>query len=185
MVSPINRVPRLSRRLLCSALPLLERFGVIRLLMRNAPLYVPPQFSPEQSDAARAMRNQRVKAFEAEAAQGCAATAGGAIKADKGSGDPEVDQAARSAGSLGDRPLIVLTAGKYWKPNDPVAAQEVAEFHETWIHRLQPQLARLSTDGKQIILESSDHAIPEEAPGAIVNAVRDVVIEVRKRLNLY
>jgi pimeloyl-ACP methyl ester carboxylesterase len=185
MVSPVNPVPTLARRLLCSTLPLLGRFGVIRLLMRNAPVSVPPQFSPEQSDAARAMRNQRVKAFETEAAQGCAATAGGAIKPDNGSGDPEVDQAARSAGTLGDRPLIVLPAGKYWKPNDPVAAQEVAEFHETWIHQLQPQLACLSTDGKQIILESSDHAIPEEAPGAVVNAVCDVVMQVRKRLNRY
>ena len=183
MLSPINRVPTLARRLLCSALPLMGRFGMIRVLMRSAPVYVPSQFSSEQSAAALAMRNQRVKAFETETAQGCAATEGGAIQPDKGSGDPEVDQAARSAGTLGDRPLVVLTAGQYWKPNDPGVAQEVAEFHEIWVHQLQPQLAHLSTDGKQIIVETSDHGIPEEEPGAVATAVHEVVMEVRKRLN--
>jgi len=183
MLSPINRMPKFARRLLCSALPLTERFGVMRVLMRNVPVYVPPQFSSEQSGATRAMRNQRVKAFETEAAQGCAATEGGAITTDKGSGDPEVDQAASSAGTLGDRPLVVLTAGQYWKPNDPIAAQEITEFHETWVHQLQPELAHLSTNGKQIIVENSDHGIPEEAPGAVVSAVREVVMELRRRQN--
>ncbi len=183
MLSPINRMPKFGRRLLCSALPLMERFGVIRIVMRGTPVYVPPQFSSEQSEAALAMRNQRVKAFETEAAQGCAATEGGAIKPDHGSGDPEVDQAARGAGTLGDRPLIVLTAGQYWKPDDPVVAKQIADFHENWVHQLQPELARLSTDGKQIIVENSDHGIPEEAPGAVVAAVHEVVMEARKRQN--
>jgi len=79
--------------------------------------------------------------------------------------------------------LIVLTAGQYWKPNDPVAAKEISEFHGTWIHQLQPELARLSTRGKQIIVENSDHGIPEQAPEAVVGAVHEVVIEVRKRQN--
>ena len=181
MLSPINRMPKFARRLLCSALPFMERFGVIQVLMRNAPVYVPPQFSSEPSAAARAMRNQRVKAFETEAAQGCAATKGGSIQPDKGSGDPEVDQAASDAGNLGDRPLIVLTAGEYWKPDDPVAARQIADFHEIWVNQLQPELARLSTNGKQIIVQNSDHGIPQEAPESIVSAVREVVMEVRKR----
>ncbi len=183
MLSPINRMHKFARRFLCSALPLFERFGVIRVVMRNAPVYVPPQFSSEQSEASRAMRDQRVKGFETEAAQGCAATDGGAIQTDKGSGDPEVDQAARNAGSLGDRPLIVLTAGKYWTPDDPVAAKQIAEFHEVWVNQLQAELARLSTNGKQIVVENSDHGIPEEAPDSVVTAVQEVVMEVRKRQN--
>jgi len=183
MLSPINRLPKFARRILCSALPLAERFGVIRILMRNAPVYVPPQFSSEENAAAQAMRNQRVKAFETEATQGCAATKGGSLQTDKGSGNPEVDQAAGDAGGLGDRPLVVLTAGQYWKPDDPVAAKQVTEFHETWVHQLQPELARLSTNGKQIIVENSDHGIPEEAPGSIVTAVHEVVMEVRKHQN--
>lgn len=181
MLSPINRMHAWARRYLCSALPVMERFGVIRFAMRNTPVDVPSQFNSEQDAATRAMRNQRVKAFETEATQGCAATEGGSITTDKGSGNPEVDQAARSAGNLGDRPLIVLTAGQYWKPDDPVAAQQIADFHDTWVNQLQSQLARLSTRGKQIVVENSDHGIPEKAPEAVVNAVHEVVMEVRNR----
>lgn len=182
MLSPVNRMPTWARRFVCSAvLPIVERFGLIRMGHRNAVVDVPPQFSSEQAAAARAMRNQRVKGLETGADQGCAATEGGAIRTDKGSGDPEVDGAARSAANLGDRPLIVLTAGKYWKPIDPVAAQEITAFHETWVNQLQLDLTRLSTNGKQVIVENSDHGIPEEAPEAVVSAVREVVMEVRKR----
>ena len=183
ILSPINRLPKFARQILCSVLPIAGRFGIVRLFMRNTPVYVPPQFSSEENAAVRAMRNQRVKAFETESAQGCAATGEGTLKSDKGSGNPEVDQAASSAGNLGDRPLIVLTAGQYWKPDDPVAAQQIAEFHETWIHQLQPELARLSTNGKQIIVEGSDHGIPEKAPEAVVQAVREIVTEVRNGQN--
>jgi pimeloyl-ACP methyl ester carboxylesterase len=183
MLSPINRLPKFARQILCSALPLAGRFGVIRFFMRNTPVYVPPQFGSEENAAVRAIRNQRVKAFETESAQGCAATDDGALNTNKGSGNPEIDQAASDAGTLGDRPLIVLTAGQYWKPDDPVAAQQIAEFHETWIHQLQPELANLSTNGKLIIVESSDHAIPEQAPEAIVAAVREIVTQVRNGQN--
>jgi len=181
MLSPINRIPTFARRLLCGAMPLMGRFGIIRILMRNQPVDVPLQFSSEKSAADRAMRGQRVKAIETEAAQGCTATDGGLIHTDRGSGDPEVDEAARTAGNLGDRPLVVLTAGQYWKPDDQTAAREIAQFHEVWVHKLQPELARLSTDGKQIIVENSDHGIPEAAPGAVANAVQDVVNELRVR----
>jgi pimeloyl-ACP methyl ester carboxylesterase len=179
MLSPVNRLPKFTRQILCSALPFAGRFGVIRLFMRNTPVYVPPQFGSEENAAVRAIRNQRVKAFETESAQGCAATDEGTLKMDKGSGNPEIDQAASSAGNLGDRPLIVLTAGQYWKPDDPVAAKEIAEFHEVWVNQLQPELARLSRNGKQIVVESSDHGIPEHAPEAVVGAVREIVTQVR------
>jgi len=181
MLSPINRMPVFARRLVCFGVPFAARLGVMRFLMRNEPVFGPPEFSPNETAATRAMRGQRVKALETEAAQGCAATEGGTIRPDRGSGDPEVDGAARSAGSLGDRTLVVLTAGQYWKPNDPTAAQEIAQFHEVWVHQLQRELARLSTDGKQIIVENSDHGIPDEAPGAVVSAVQDVVHQVRAR----
>ena len=181
MLSPITRMHKHVRQLVCFALPLVARLGMVRLFMRNTPVYVPPEFSSQQSAVERAMRNQRVKAVETEAAQGCAATENGAVKPDKGSGDPEVDEAARSAGTLGDRPLVVLTAGQYWKPDDPVAAQEIADFHETWTHQLQPELAHLSTNGKQIVVENSDHGIPEQAPEAVADAVHEIVTEVRNR----
>src|SRR5271157_4622287 len=181
MLSPITRMHKHVRQLACFVLPIVTRLGVIRLVMLDTPVYVPPEFSSQQSAAEPAMRKQRVKAVETEAAQGCAATENGAVRPDRGSGDPEVDEAARSAGTLGDRPLIVLTAGQYWKPVDPVAATEIAEFHETWVHQLQPELARLSTNGKQIVVENSDHGIPEQAPEAVVGAVHEIVTDVRNR----
>jgi pimeloyl-ACP methyl ester carboxylesterase len=183
MLSSINRMPEAGRRFLCAVLPIVERLGIIRTFMRNAPVDVPPELGSERSSAISALRSQRVKGFETEADQGCAATMGGAIKPDSGSGDPELDQAARGSGSMGDRPLIVLTAGQYWKPDDPAMARQIAEFHDAWVHKLQPELARLSTEGKQIVVEDSDHDIPGEAPGALVNAMREVVLKVRERQN--
>jgi pimeloyl-ACP methyl ester carboxylesterase len=183
MLSPVNRLPKLAREFLCSAMPMAERLGMIRLLMRNTPVDVPPQFQSERDSATLALRNQRVKGIETEVTQGCAATEGGTKKPDRGSGNPEVDQAAKNSGTLGDRPLIVLTAGQYWKPDDPVAAREIAKFHDTWIHELQPELSHLSTRGQQIIVESSDHSMPEHAPDAIVTAVSQVVLAVRGMQN--
>jgi pimeloyl-ACP methyl ester carboxylesterase len=49
------------------------------------------------------------------------------------------------------------------------------EFHEIWVNQLQASLARLSTQGKLIIVESSGHDIPGEAPEAVVKAVNEVV----------
>jgi pimeloyl-ACP methyl ester carboxylesterase len=180
MRSPVNRLPKLVREILCSVMPLAQRLGVIRLAMRNAPVDVPLQFQSQQASATLALRNQRVKGIETEVAQGCAATEGGAERPARGSGNPEVDRAAENSGTLGDRPLIVLTAGQYWKPDDPAAAREIAKFHETWLHQLQPELSRLSTRGQQIIVESSDHSIPERAPEAIVTAVSQVVMAIRE-----
>lgn len=42
------------------------------------------------------------------------------------------------------------------------------------------QLARRSTRGKQVVVENSDHWIPYEAPGAVVDAVREVVEDARQ-----
>jgi pimeloyl-ACP methyl ester carboxylesterase len=47
------------------------------------------------------------------------------------------------------------------------------------IYERQANLARLSTRGRQIILENSGHAIPFEAPEAVIDSVRAVVDEAR------
>ena len=122
-----------------------------------------------------------MKGAKTEAAQGCAATDGGKILPDRGSGNPDIDGAGRSSGSLGDRPLIVLVAGQYWKPGDPVAAQQLAEFHETWVHQLQPELARLSSKGKLVVVANSDPGIPAQAPASVVTAVHEIVTDVRQK----
>ena len=61
----------------------------------------------------------------------------------------QLDNATREAGNLGDRPLVVLTAGKYFTASNPAGVQEEVAFHDVWVHQLQADLARLSTRGKR------------------------------------
>ncbi len=175
MLSPVTRMPTAARRTLCGLLPVASRFGVIRFMLRNTRVDLPPELSPHQ-DASRALRDQRVKGIQTELFQGCAATKGGTILPSGGSGNIEVDGAARRADGSGDRPLIVLAAGKYWEPaDDPISAEQIRNFHEIWVNQLQASLARLSSDGKLIVVGNSGHNIPGEAPEAVVDAVHETV----------
>jgi hypothetical protein len=70
----------------------------------------------------------------------------------------------RAAGGLEDMPLIVLTQGQ-----GPGGWSD-----------LQRQLARRSRRGRQVLVPDSGHGIPVEAPGAIVDAVREIVEEADK-----
>ena len=181
MLSPVTRMSTAARRTLCDLLPLAIRLGVIRFMLRNTHVNLPPELIPHRQDAGRSLRDQRVKGFETELLQGCAATEGGAIQPSSGSGNVEVDGAARRSGSLRDRPLIVLAAGQFWKPaDDPISAEQIRSFHDVWINQLQESLARLSTRGKLITVENSGHDIPGEAPAAVINAVYEIVDGLRK-----
>ncbi|HXQ98686.1 MAG TPA: alpha/beta hydrolase [Candidatus Limnocylindrales bacterium] len=88
---------------------------------------------------------------------------------------------ARAAGNLGEKPLVILTAGG--KP-DAILANGLSEednrkFQQIWIDDLQMRLTHLSTRGTRIIVQGSGHNIPLERPDSIVNAVRDVVAGAR------
>jgi hypothetical protein len=76
---------------------------------------------------------------------------------------------ARAAGSLGGRPLLVLSADKIAAP---------VEFLDAWTNA-QSDLARLSTRGRQIAVGGGPSDLLYDAPDAIVEAVRQVVAEVR------
>lgn len=76
---------------------------------------------------------------------------------------------ARAAGSLGDRPLIVVSSEN--------SAVESAS-RSLWME-LQTDLARLSTRGKQMVLPESRGDLIYQAPEAIVDAVRQVLDDVR------
>jgi pimeloyl-ACP methyl ester carboxylesterase len=89
----------------------------------------------------------------------------------------ESAEEARRAGNLGDRQLVVLTAGKDLGAKDlpkGVSVEEMREFRKTWVNDLQVRQARLSTRGKQIVVLDSTHMIPMERPDAVVNAIHDV-----------
>jgi len=90
----------------------------------------------------------------------------------------------RSAGNLGDRPLVVLTAGKAADPKDlpkGVSADELQQFQNTWIHDLQVRESKLSTKGKQIVVPDSTHMVPLERPDTVIGAVREVCEDVRNQ----
>jgi len=76
---------------------------------------------------------------------------------------------ARAAGSLGKRPLRVLSAAG-------LAASP--EFLEAWTNA-QSDLARLSTHGKQIEVGEGASDLLYDAPDAIIEAVRQVVTDLR------
>jgi hypothetical protein len=84
---------------------------------------------------------------------------------------------ARAAGDLGDLPLIVLTAGQPLRTGDTETDKELVTFHEIWVHQLQPQLARLSTRGRQITVENSGHSID---PDEVIKAILEVVMQFRE-----
>jgi pimeloyl-ACP methyl ester carboxylesterase len=83
----------------------------------------------------------------------------------------------RAAGNLGDKPLVVLTAGKsadasQLPPGFP--KKDFDDFHEVWVNDLQVKESQLSSHGKRIMVPDSDHMIPFERPDTIVAAIHEV-----------
>jgi pimeloyl-ACP methyl ester carboxylesterase len=177
MVAPMNRLSGSARHLICLAVPAMTRLGIIRLVASRERRPPSPDSTPEQSDTLTRLEAQP-KAFRTDAEQACAATDEGRLVPRTGT-NPDIDNAVRNAGSLGDRPLVVLTAGRYWAP--PGFEKEAAEYHEIWVHQLQASLARLSTRGQQVVV-NADHGMTQ-SPDSIVIAVRQVVDEVRANSN--
>lgn len=82
---------------------------------------------------------------------------------------------ARAAGSLGNHPLIVLSAA-----NTPVASEYIGVWME-----LQTDLARLSAKGKQTVVDLSSGDLLYQEPDAILAATREVVGDVRQAGTLH
>lgn len=88
---------------------------------------------------------------------------------------PESSAELRTLSDLGDRPLIVLTAGKMIFTPEPFLTKEIEDkIRNTWINELQVEQAHLSTRGKQIIIPDSGHVIMWERPDAVIAAIREV-----------
>jgi len=85
----------------------------------------------------------------------------------------------RASSNFGDRPLIVLTSANPFPPPRPEDASAAAAFNELWVHKLQPELAALSTRGRQVIVANGDFGIEHEAPEVLIQAIREVVTQVR------
>jgi pimeloyl-ACP methyl ester carboxylesterase len=175
-LAPANRMSGRTRHLFCVALPVIARFGVLRFVASRERRPSPPDFTPEQGNTLAKLEAQP-KAFRTDAEQACAATDEGRVVPREGGGNPDINSAARKAVSLGDRPLVVLTAGRYWAPDG--FEKEAAEYHEIWVHQLQASLVRLSTGGRQVVVDA--HHDMGESPDSVVTAVRQVVDEVRSK----
>ena len=58
---------------------------------------------------------------------------------------------------------------------EPLLTKEIEDqIRNLWIHVLQVEEARLSTHGKQIIVQDSGHEIQFERPEAVVYAIHEV-----------
>jgi pimeloyl-ACP methyl ester carboxylesterase len=140
--------------------PLLIRFGVARFSLRNqgeAP-GVSKEFGQE-------MLYLQMQPKFIEAAAG-----------EMGSFSESANEV-RAAGNLGDKPLVVLTAGKSADAAQLPAGfpkKEFDDFHEVWVNELQVKESHLSTRGKRVMVPDSDHMIPFQRPDAIVAAIREV-----------
>jgi len=86
-------------------------------------------------------------------------------------GDSEAELA--DAPTLGDKPLVVLIAGKgMW--GLPLTSQDWVDLRKNWVEGQIQLVQHFSTKGKWQIVSDSTHAIPDERPDAIVDAVREV-----------
>jgi pimeloyl-ACP methyl ester carboxylesterase len=140
------------------------RFGLIRLTAPSSPL---------PADPAQGTREQIVEALRRQP-KAIATNVGNATA-------PASYEQAHAAGGLGDRPLIVLTRGKpFGEGGRTEMDREVAAYYQIWTHELQAQLAKLSSRGRQVIVANSGHGIPDEAPAAVIDAVREVITEIRR-----
>lgn len=88
----------------------------------------------------------------------------------------------KAAGDLGDRPLVVLTAGKSADPKQlppGIDKKDLEELQRIWINDLQVQEMHLSTRGKRQIVQDSTHMIPFERPDTVIAAIREVCDEAK------
>jgi pimeloyl-ACP methyl ester carboxylesterase len=85
----------------------------------------------------------------------------------------------RSAGTLGDKPLIVLIAKDSLLDLLLPEPDKIA-LNEAWVG-LEIRLAQLSTRGKWVMVTHSTHMLPIERPDAVVAAVKEIAGEASLR----
>jgi pimeloyl-ACP methyl ester carboxylesterase len=85
----------------------------------------------------------------------------------------------RTSGSLGARPLVVLTAGRSdWPAGFP--SDLVTKLDQVWL-ALQKELVSLSSNSSHVIAKRSRHCIMCSEPELIIEAIRKVVTEVQRK----
>jgi len=85
----------------------------------------------------------------------------------------------RKARGIGDKPLIVLTASP--TSTDPMIPPEQQQESNRVHQELQRELLDLSTNSRQVIATRAGHNIQREEPQLVIDAVLEVVKQVRAR----
>lgn len=80
----------------------------------------------------------------------------------------------RQTGDLGDRPLIVLSAGQLEEEMAAYAGVDEGAYLSAW-EALQQELPELSTNSRRIVAEESGHIIPLYQLELVVDAAREVI----------
>jgi len=128
----------------------------------------------------RADQGKRPKAEAAEITAFASASIEGA-RSEVDGFDSTMDDA-RAVHSFGDRPVIVLTALMPFKPEElkkmGLSAEEGAAFKQQW-RAMHAEQAAMSSRGEQRIVSDSGHYIQIDQPDRVVDAVREVVDDVR------
>jgi pimeloyl-ACP methyl ester carboxylesterase len=86
----------------------------------------------------------------------------------------------RRAGNLGDIHVIVLPAKRQNDIPPEILPKDAQAEEDLWVHQLQPELARLSTHGRQIVIDSS-HEMPTEHPEVVISAIHEVWLAAHSR----
>ena len=150
--------PPIPRSVILGLSVVLGRLGMWRF-MSSPPGPPPKHWNADEWDILARLRRQRnVLLADAKVGPGYA-----------------TDDLVRSAGGLEDMPLIVLTQGS--PIQDPHSTE--AGVRRGWVD-LQRRLAERSRRGRQVLVPNSGHGIPQEAPDAVIDAVREIVTEVRR-----
>lgn len=87
---------------------------------------------------------------------------------------------ARAIDSLGDLPLLVLTAGAYLHdvPPGPAAQARAAQLQVLW-HGMHRELVAQSSNARHMLVETSGHFVQRDQPEVIVDAIRQMLAMVR------
>jgi pimeloyl-ACP methyl ester carboxylesterase len=88
-------------------------------------------------------------------------------------------QVAAEKKSLGDRPLILLNAGKKMIFLPTQTEQQTDALTAAWLEKHR-ELLPISSKSELRMVEDSGHSIPREKPGAVIAAVGDMVAGLKR-----
>lgn len=88
---------------------------------------------------------------------------------------PATAKQLQAAGTLGDKPLLVLVAGRPMLDTTALPADLTTKLNMLLQETLPAELTALSTQSLRITVDESGHNIPQEQPNVIVAAIRTLI----------